>query len=151
MEIETQQIYSEVYQIIELLGDRYINKLPRSLFVMLQEKRDITYNPIYSFDKPLIEQKIKKESIAMICLIYLNYWYKNEEEKKEILQMLKNNEDKHQEELNEKYNPDNLFKKDKVKIVTREPEETKEEVSMVQYKESILKKILNKIRSIFHR
>lgn len=50
-------------------------------------------------------------------------------------------------ELREKYNPDNLFKKqDQVKNTE---EVMTEEVAMVEYKESIFKRFINKIKSIF--
>ena len=45
MNIKTKEIYSEVYQVLKLLGNEYIDKLPKSLFNMLEEKRDIHYNP----------------------------------------------------------------------------------------------------------
>ena len=61
MNIETKETYSEVYQILNLLGNEYINKLPKSLFNMLEEKRDINYNPKYTDDIPLNKQNIKRK------------------------------------------------------------------------------------------
>ena len=51
-----------------------------------------------------------------------------------------------EDEIREKYNPDNLFKK-KENI----QEENKEELQLVEVKESIFKKIINKIKEIFVR
>ena len=39
MNVKTKEIYSEVYQVLTLLGNEYIEKLPSSLFNMLKEKR----------------------------------------------------------------------------------------------------------------
>ena len=111
MNIETKETYSEVYQILNLLGNEYINKLPKSLFNMLEEKRDINYNPKYTDDIPLNKQNIKKETISIIALLHLNYWCENESEQIELKQLFKNNEDKYQEEVRNKYNVDNIFKK----------------------------------------
>ncbi len=149
MNIKTKEIYSEVYQVLNLLGNDYIDKLPTSLINMLKEKREINYNPQYTDDIPLNEQNIKKETMSIIVLLYLNYWCKDENEKLEVKNILKNNEDKYQAELREKYNPDNLFK-DRIRI-NNTINETSNITEMIEYKESIFKRFLNKIKSIFVR
>lgn len=149
MNIKTKEIYSEVYQVLNLLGNEYIDKLPKSLFNMLEEKRDTNYNPQYTDNIPLHKQNIKKETISIMALLHLNYWCENEREKFELKQILKNNEEKYQEELRNKYNPDNIFKKyNEDKNVAENV--IQNEVAMVEYKESILRKIINKIKNIFH-
>ena len=85
----------------------------------------------------------------MIALFHLNYWCNSQEEKEKLKALLKNNEEKHQAEIREKYNPDNLFKNRKQNVVN-EPETISEPVAMIEYKESIFKRILNKIKDIFH-
>ena len=109
MNIKTKEIYSEVYQVLNLLGNEYIDKLPTSLINMLKEKREINYNPQYTDDIPLNEQNIKKETISIIVLLYLNYWCKNDNEISEVKNILKENENKYQVEPREKHNPDNIF------------------------------------------
>ena len=143
MNIKTKEIYSEVYQLLNLLGNEYIDKLPKSLFNMLEEKRNINYEPKYTEDLPLNKQNIKKETLSIIALLHLNYWCENENEKNELKQIFKNNEDNYQNELREKYNPDNIFKKHIQENIV------KNEVSLVEYKESIFKRLINKIKSIF--
>ena len=143
MNIKTKEIYSEVYQVLNLLGNEYIDKLPKSLFNMLEEKRNINYEPKYTEDLPLNKQNIKKETLSIIALLHLNYWCENENEKNELKQIFKNNEDNYQNELREKYNPDNIFKKHIQENIV------KNEVSLVEYKESIFKRLINKIKSIF--
>ena len=143
MNIKTKEIYSEVYQVLKLLGNEYIDKLPKSLFNMLREKRNINYEPKYTEDLPLNKQNIKKETLSIIALLHLNYWCENENEKNELKQIFKNNEDNYQNELREKYNPDNIFKKHIQENIV------KNEVSLVEYKESIFKRLINKIKSIF--
>ncbi len=143
MNIKTKEIYSEVYQVLNLLGNEYIDRLPKSLFNMLEEKRNINYEPKYTEDLPLNKQNIKKETLSIIALLHLNYWCENVNEKKELSQMFKNNEDRYQDELRKKYDPDNIFKKHiQEKII-------KNEISLVEYKESIFKRLINKIKSLF--
>lgn len=62
MNVATQEMYSEVYSILNLLGNSYIAKLPKSLFKMIEEEKSSTYNPQYREDQSLNEQNIKRES-----------------------------------------------------------------------------------------
>ena len=149
MNIKNKEIYSEVYQVLNLLGNDYIDKLPTRLINMLREKREVNYSPEYTEDIPLNEQNIKKETMAIIVLLYLNYWCEDENEKLEVKQILKSNEDKYQLELRERYNSDNIFKNYK-----QEPKKVEanieDETSMIPYKKSIFRKIINKLKSVFH-
>lgn len=149
MDIKTKETYSEVYSILNLLGESYITKLPKSLYNMIIEEKSNEYNPQYSSNITLEQQNIKKEALSMIALFHLNYWCNSQEEKEKLKALLKNNEEKHQAEIREKYNPDNLFKNRKQNVVN-EPETISEPVAMIEYKESIFKRILNKIKDIFH-
>lgn len=142
MDTKTKEIYSEVYEILILLGDRFINELPNELFELIKKEKLDSYNPIYDLNTSLEEQNIKKESIAMIALFYLNYWCESEEEKNELKKKFQENEDKYQKELREKYNPDNLFKNKRI-----EKEEI-EEVSIIKYKKSFFRIIIDKIKNI---
>lgn len=149
MNIKTKEIYSEVYQVLNLLGDEYINKLPRSLYNMIKEKRDINYIPQYTEDLPLNQQNIQKNTLAIITLLHLNYWCEDDNEKYEIKRILKENENKYQEEIRNKYNPDDIFKQ-----INHEEQEqidiAKKQISMIEYKESFFKKIINKIKNFFN-
>lgn len=95
MNVATQEMYSEVYSILNLLGNSYIAKLPKSLFKMIEEEKSSTYNPQYREDQSLNEQNIKRESLSMIALFHLNYWCNSDEEKEQLKQLFENNEEKH--------------------------------------------------------
>ena len=117
---------------------------------MIEEEKSSTYNPQYREDQSLNEQNIKRESLSMIALFHLNYWCKSDEEKEQLKQLFKNNEEQHQAEIREKYNPDNLFKKNDIDVEeTTEKTECKE---LIKYKEeNFLKKILRKIVKFFKK
>lgn len=147
MNVQTQEIYSEVYSILNLLGESYIKKLPVSLFNMIKEEKRQDYNPKYDAEINLEQQSIKRETLSMIALFHLNYWCNSDEEKNELKTLFKTNEEKHQAEIREKYNPDNLFKKHSLQ---QEESTITNEVAMVEYKEPLFKRIINKIKKIFH-
>lgn len=147
MNVQTQEIYSEVYSILNLLGESYIKKLPVSLFNMIKEEKRQDYNPKYDSKINLEQQNMKRETLSMIALFHLNYWCNSDEEKNELKTLFKTNEEKHQAEIIEKYNPDNLFKK---RSTQQEEYVVTKEVAMVEYKEPFLKRIFNKIKRMFH-
>ena len=163
----TKEIYSEVYSILNLLGDSFIDKLPKQLYSLIQKEKSDTYNPTYNSIDNLKDQDIRKESISMIALFHLNYWCNDDEEKQSLKDIFERNEEKHQAEYREKYSVDNLFKRknEKYAIPSESSKETynsatsyetvdifSKDVSMVKYKEeSFIKKIINKIKSLFKK
>ena len=147
MDIKTKETYSEVYSILKMLGENYITKLPSQLYQMIKEEKSNEYNPQYDSTIALEQQNIKKETISMIALFHLNYWCNSQEEKQELKKLFEDNEVKYQVELREKYNPDNLFKK---RNSQQEENIITNQVSMVEYKKPLFKRIINKIKIIFH-
>ena len=111
MDLKTKEIYSEVYEILILLGDSFINRLPKELFDIVKREKSNSYKPKYDISCCLETQNIQRQSIAMLALFYLNYWCESEEEKNMLRKIFKDNEIKYQEELKGKYNCDNIFKK----------------------------------------
>ncbi len=150
MDIKTKEIYSEVYGILNMLGNNYIMKLPSSLYKMIEEEKSNEYNPKYDSKIALEEQNIRRESISMIALFHLNYWCSSNKEKENLRTIFKDNETKYQTELRQKYNPDSLFKRQSSEQSEQKESSIAKEVAMVEYKESILKKFINKIKNILH-
>lgn len=116
MSIEDKRMYSQVYGILEMLGEEYIKKIPSKLYNLIKEERLEEYSPKYSSDVDIQKQDISTEAMAIIALMHLNYWCKSQKEKDELRELFKKNEEEYVKLQNEKYNPDNLFKKDESKI-----------------------------------
>ena len=94
MVITTKEMYSEVYGILQALGEKYINKLPKTVLKVITESKEENYNPEYDMSIPLKEQDINRKSLAMIALFHYNYWCETEEDRKKIKNMLEINEEK---------------------------------------------------------
>ena len=74
----------------------------------------------------------------------------DENEKKELIKLYSENDKRKEEELRERYNPDNLFKK-KGQIV-EDNKINQEYTQLIEYKEqNIFKKILSKIMKLFKK
>lgn len=150
MSDKTKKVYSEVYAFLNIVSEENRNKIPKKLKEMIEEEREKEYTPSYTFEIPIEEQEISDEAIAMIALLHLNYWCEDENEKERLNEIFNENEKKYQDELREKYNPDNLFKNKKYKEEQLSEEQTNS-VAMVEYKETIFRKLKEWFRNLFNK
>ena len=150
MESTEARIYSEVYALINLMGITYKNMLPDKVKMSIEEKRDKNYTPEYDENIPIEKQNVQKESLAILANIQYNYWCLSDHEKQDFMKYLKDIDKSIEEQKREKYNPDDIFKKkDNSKQV--EDNIVENEVAVINYKESIFKKILNKIKKLVRK
>ncbi len=142
--------YAEVYEILSFMEQKYVDMIPLKLLELFKEEKEKEYKPNIKPTIPLDEQNLQKKTLSILAMLNLNYWCENENEKKELIALYAENDKRKEEELREKYNPDNLFKK-KEQIV--EDNEIKQEnTQLIEYKEqNIFKKILNKIMNFFKK
>ena len=140
----TRQIYTEIDNFIELLDEYNKNKIPIKLRELFKIEKDKHYIKNINPNKPIDEQNLKEETLALIAMLNLQYWCEDEKEKARLKQVYLNNEKKYQEGLIEKYNSDDIFKKKKENKL----EETA--ITVVQ-EEKYYQKIFNIIRRLFKR
>ena len=145
-------IYSKaLYQISEILNyveKDLINKIPENLINYINQNKSKDYDWKIDTKLPLEKQELLQQTKEILTVIYRDYLCNNTE-REELDKTLNENELKYQNELREKYNPDNLFKKREKKIYSEQVES--EDTSMVVYKQSLFRKILNKIKLLLHR
>lgn len=138
--------------ILSELDEDTRNKIPTKMRNFIHENKSQNYISDINVKIPLENQKLRKETKAFLAMLYLNYWCVTQEEKEEFKSQLNQNEINYQKELQEKYSVENLFKKPKEEEVENtEVNEEVQETAMIEYKESIFRKILNKIFSFFRR
>lgn len=153
LSINTRQAYSEIDELLELITEEEKNQIPKKLRDFFKEEKDKSYHKNISYDIPIKEQNLKEETLAIIALLNLQYWCKDEKEKENLKIIYAENERKYQEELREKYNPDNIFKNKKDttgEIKNDNSEDISINMQIVEYKEPIFKRIVNKILEILH-
>ena len=147
--IEYSEAIVEVLEILKYSDDNIIEKIPKKLIEFWQRNQSTTYKPNLDHNKTINEMNLKKKTRSIITMIYLNYLC-NDTEKKNISLILKNNEEKYQQELREKYNTDNIFKNNNKKQEAIQ-KVVADNVAMVEYKETIFNKIINLIKKFFHK
>lgn len=135
--------YSEVYSVLEMYGNEYIEKLPNKLYFLIKDNRNLKYSPIYETKKPIFMQGISKEALAILTFMYLNYWVESELEKEAIEEYL--NRDIKEEIKEEKIQikEDNKINQNTVQDIIED------NVNLIENKENIFKRFLNKIKNIF--
>ena len=140
--------YTEVLEIIKYFPKEEYDKIPGEKIEFYKNNMDKDYNFKINPEIDLSEQNISPEANAIMINLFTDY-YATEEQKVKIKNILDSNQQKEEQEKRERYNPDNIFK-------NRNEENKKEEniiqneVALVEYKESIFRRFINKIKNIFH-
>ncbi|MBS1340980.1 MAG: hypothetical protein HP028_07420 [Clostridia bacterium] len=147
--IKTRQAYSEIDEFLGLLSEEQRNEIPKKLRDFFKEEKDQEYFKNIDKDIPIKDQNLKEETLAIIALLNLQYWCKDEEEKKRLQEIYAQNEKEYQDILYEKYNPNDIFKK-KEETTIENNNKIKEKMQMVEYKDPVFKRIINKILNFLH-
>lgn len=139
---------SEVYYILTEL--KQFNKLPQEKQKYIVKNKDNNYKFKFNKNIPLQFQIKSKETRIVLSYLFLKYINKDEKLKKFALNNYKNNEQRYQEELQKKYNYDNLFKNRQISNAMKE-ENTENKEALIEIKDNIITRIIKKIRSVFKK
>lgn len=101
--------YAELLEILSFTDESLVNKIPKKLINIFHAYALPTYEKHLDRNIPLEEQNVSKKTAALIALLSLNYWCESKEEKAELKAILAENDRLKEQELREKYNPDNIF------------------------------------------
>ena len=137
---------AEFLYYIKKFDQKYIDKIPKKLMELFENNYDKEYVCDFDYNKPLKELSLTRETQALINIVCYKYWCENDEQRKDLKKKWKENSDKKEKELGEKYNPDNIFKNNKKENI----QNTNDEVQLVEYKESIFVKFKKFLFKLFH-
>lgn len=134
--------FTEIYYILQNTEEQLLNKIPNKFMQFIQNNMNKSYNFKIQKDIPIDEQSLLKETEAILSLIYRSYWATNEEKiaitNNDKQEFLKGNE-------NQKF-------KDIYKVFEHRKNintVTIDNNLMIIPKENFIKKLLNKIKSVF--
>lgn len=148
LSLVTRQAYSEIDEFLDLLSEEKRNEIPIKLREFFREEKDKEYKKEINPQVPIKEQNLKEETLAIIAILNLQYWCKDDNEKERLKKIYAENEIKYQEALRKKYNTDNIFKKKETNI-NIENKETRDN-EMIRYKDPLYKKMINIILKFFN-
>lgn len=144
----------EVLDILDNTNKSDVDKIPTSFIKFLVDNASEDYKVNLDHSKLISEMNLKEKTKEILGVIYINWWC-DKKDKENYTKKIKELEIKRQEEIKEKYNPNKIFEnKNKVQEYTNATKvdtAQNETVTMIEYKESIFKKIWNKILSFFNK
>ena len=118
---------------------------------MIKEERDTNYSP--NIQEPLEKQKLKNETIIILGLIYRDFLCPPNEKKRlqeKDAKELQEAEKELEEQIREKYNPDDIFK-NRNRVIPQEEQPSEETRMTIVQEEKWYKKIFNLIKNLFNR
>ena len=137
--INTRQAYSEVAEFLNVISLVNRNQIPLYLIQFFNNEKDENYIKGINPNTPIKEQGLKEETLAIIAWLNLEYICQDENEKLRLKGIYAKNEEKLEGILGVKFVPEEVFKpKDKILP----------SISCVKDDETIIKKIINKIKKI---
>lgn len=131
---------TEILNILKNIEPEYVYVLPIELIEYLNNNSLKDESEKYSGFNENGDIEVSDEAEEILTFMYLNYWAE-ENEKKELLEKLTNNE----KELEEKYDIQKVFNK------RNETKTYKEELQLVQVKDNLFTRILNKLKKLLKK
>lgn len=113
MENNLLKAYAEVDTILSCMESQYVEKVPKKMRNLFKNEKLIGYEPKIDKNMPLDKQNLQRKTLSILAMLNLNYWCEDENEKQELIKEYAENDRRKEEELREKYNPYNIFKKRK--------------------------------------
>ena len=132
--------YKEIFEILKIFPKELVSKIPKEKILFFRNNMDRTYKydiSVETFDGTTMLDETK----AILTILFRDYWATEKQKAKiEAYENAARNE-LQEEEARIKYNANDLFKNQN----NIEKYEPVEETALVEYKESFVKKIINKI------
>ena len=138
---------SEVIDVLNHSEIEVTQKIPKKFIEFLTKNSDRNYIPNIDYSEENWENSIEEDAKVLIALIYRDYIMSEEEKEK-----AKEEAEKQEQEIREKYNPDNLFKKNLKIENEKSQDDTEQEVQkslLIIKEEKWYERIINKIKEIF--
>ena len=148
---EYKEAFTEVNEIIKMMPIELVNKIPSKFREMIVEEKYKNYIP--DIKEPIEKCKLKNETIIILGLIYRDFLCSPDERKKlqeKDARELQEVEKAIEEEIREKYNPDDIFK-NRNKIVLQEEQPSEETRMTIVQEEKWYQKIFNLIKGLFRK
>ena len=134
-----KQALAQTYYILNGFNKINKNKIPNTLINTISENMDKDYKNT---------SELLEETREILYAI-LNKYVLSQSQKDKLAEYYRFYDAKMEEEKAKKYQYKDLFENNKNEIKQTEIRENAENLSLIEYKENIFKKILNKIKRIF--
>lgn len=152
---EHTKAFTQLSYIIARMDKNVKNRIPLDVRKAISQKKDNSYIFYYDNSLPLYKQNLLPETKSLLSVIYSEYICLEKEKEKwneydSFKRKMTDDKALKNKEVEEKYDVDKLFtkaKNNKSNIV--DTRSNTQSVEMVEIKESVLKKVWNKILNMF--
>ena len=141
--------YKEVLEVLKYVPQESADKIPDEMLNMFKIKMDETWNFEVDINKPFEEQNLLDETKAIFANIFKDYWATSEQ-REGIKVQEKYELEKIEEKKRKKYNPDEIFKDNKVQVAMEKSQEIENNLLVKVKKENFFERIVNFFRNLFH-
>ena len=62
-------VYAEIDAILNLMDEKYTNKIPQKLKNIFKEEKSLDYKPVIDTKKALNEQKLQKGTLVILAML----------------------------------------------------------------------------------
>ena len=142
-----KKAFVELEAVLKCLNYDDYNKIPKNLINEIEQNKDKEYKYEYNETLEYYKWNFMPETKALLYNIFKNYLATEKQiedlRRKELIEI-----NKLEEEKKKKYNTENIFKNSELKNSQQEKKD-KECNKIIKYKESFIKRIFRKIKSIF--
>lgn len=136
--------YAEVYTILQELNEEEYNKIPPEVIKTIEANRNEEYEYELDDELELKDQPMLPETKAILFNLFRDY-LATPEQKAKVIRMQNEARQKNELKKQQMYNTDVFANKPKENLTAN----NNETMQIVQYKESVFTRILNKIKSFF--
>lgn len=149
MDRNYQEAFVEVEEILKIMPVELSKKIPMKFRKIIIENQAPDYKVI--IQEPLEQQKLKKETLVILGLIYRDFLC-DEQERNELKLQDAQELEKIEKELQQKYDIQNVFDARKENRKKQEVSEDDYSTSLTLYEEpTFLKRLFNIIKGIFKK
>ena len=136
--------YKEVYTILQELNEEEYSKIPPEVIEAIRTNMNEEYKYELDDEVELKDHQMLPQTKAILFNLFRDY-LATPEEKEKIIRMQNEERQKNEIKKQKQYNTDVFERKQKEKSSQNQQEKTQ----LIEYKENIFKKILNKIIKFF--
>ncbi len=139
---------AEVVRILDYIPYRDYKKIPKDIILHYEKNANSNYNFEYDITRSLDEQNVSKTAKTIIAIFFRDYWATPEQRNK-ILNYEKYESIKKEKLKKEKYNIDDIFKKNEDELIENTRLNNEKNISIMPQKQKMYKIIFEKILNFF--
>ena len=137
--------YKEVLEVLKYVPQESVDKIPENMINMFKIKMDESWNFKVDINKPFEEQNLLDETKAIFANIFRDYWA-TPEQKERIEARDRYELEKIEAEKRKKYNPDDIFKNNKVEKLEEKPKEIENNLPVEVKREKFFERLVGFIK-----